>query len=145
MVPDGSTMWSSLILFSVAFVAAELALVFTNAVLPSLGDRREVGEISGNGVALGYAGGILSLFIMLFFFFDEGGKTFVIGLEPGFGLLDPEAREGTRAVGPLIAIWWGSGRIPDGRGGLVDTAPSPRDRTRARRPTAAGKKKRART
>ena len=106
MVPDGSTMWSSLILFSVAFVAAELALVFTNAVLPSLGDRREVGEISGNGVALGYAGGILSLFIMLFFFFDEGGKTFVIGLEPGFGLLDPEAREGTRAVGPLIAIWF---------------------------------------
>lgn len=106
MVPDGSTMWSSLILFSVAFVAAELALVFTNAVLPSLGDRREVGEISGNGVALGYAGGILSLFIMLFFFFDEGGKTFAIGLEPGFGLLDPEVREGTRAVGPLIAIWF---------------------------------------
>ena len=106
MVPDGSAMWSSLILFSVAFVAVELALVFTNAVLPSLGDRREVGEISGNGVALGYAGGILSLFIMLFFFFDEGGKTFAIGLEPGFGLLDPEVREGTRAVGPLIAIWF---------------------------------------
>ena len=106
MVPDGSAMWSSLILFSVAFVAVELALVFTNAVLPSLGNRREVGEISGNGVAFGYAGGILSLFIMLFFFFDEGGKTFVIGLEPGFGLLDPEAREGTRAVGPLIAIWF---------------------------------------
>ena len=106
MVPDGSAMWSSLILFSVAFVAVELASVFTNAVLPSLGDRREVGEISGNGVALGYAGGILSLFIMLFFFFDEGGKTFAIGLEPGFGLLDPEVREGTRAVGPLIAVWF---------------------------------------
>ena len=106
MVPDGSAMWSSLILFSVAFVAVELALVFTNAVLPSLGNRREVGEISGNGVAFGYAGGILSLFIMLFFFFDEGGKTFAIGLEPGFGLLDPEVREGTRAVGPLIAIWF---------------------------------------
>ena len=106
MVPDGSAMWSSLILFSVAFVAVELALVFTNAVLPSLGNRREVGEISGNGVAFGYAGGILSLFIMLLLFFDEGGKTLVIGLEPGFGLLDPEAREGTRAVGPLIAIWF---------------------------------------
>ncbi|HAJ85003.1 MAG TPA: MFS transporter, partial [Rhodobacteraceae bacterium] len=88
------------------FVAAELALVFTNAVLPSLGSRREVGEISGSGAALGYAGGILSLFIMLFFFFDEGGKTFMIGLDPGFGFLDPEAREGTRAVGPLIAIWF---------------------------------------
>jgi UMF1 family MFS transporter len=106
MVPDGSAMWFSLVLFSVAFVAAELALVFTNAVLPSLGDRREVGKISGNGAALGYTGGILSLLIMLFFFFDEGGKTFLIGLDPGFGLLDPEAREGTRAVGPLIAIWF---------------------------------------
>ena len=105
MVPDGSAIWSSLIIFSVAFVAAELALVFTNAVLPSLGGQREVGKISGNGAALGYTGGILSLFIMLFFFFDYGGKTF-IGLDPGFGLLDPEKREGTRAVGPLIAIWF---------------------------------------
>ena len=105
MVPDGSTIWSSLIIFSIAFIAAELALVFTNAVLPSLGGQNDVGKISGNGAALGYTGGILSLFIMLFFFFDDGGKTF-IGLEPGFGLLDPDKREGTRAVGPLISIWF---------------------------------------
>ena len=105
MVPDGSTIWSSLIIFSIAFIAAELALVFTNAVLPSLGGQDDVGKISGNGAALGYTGGILSLFIMLFFFFDDGGKTF-IGLEPGFGLLDPDKREGTRAVGPLISIWF---------------------------------------
>ena len=105
MVPDGSAMWSSLIIFSIAFVAAEFAAVFTNAILPSLGPRQEVGKISGNGMALGYIGGILSLFIMLFFFFDDGGKTF-IGLEPGFGFLDPDAREGTRAVGPLISIWF---------------------------------------
>jgi UMF1 family MFS transporter len=65
-----------------------------------------VGQISANGVAVGNLGGILSLFIMLFFFFDEGGKTFLIGLEPGLGLLDPEFREGTRAVGPLISIWF---------------------------------------
>ena len=106
MVPDGSNMWSSLILFSIAFVAAELALVFTNAILPTLGGRNMVGQISANGVAVGNLGGILSLFIMLFFFFDEGGKTFLIGLEPGLGLLDPEFREGTRAVGPLISIWF---------------------------------------
>jgi len=105
MVPDGSAMWSSLIIFSIAFVAAEFSAVFTNAILPSLGPRQEVGKISGNGMALGYIGGILSLFIMLFFFFDDGGKTF-IGLAPGFGFLDPDAREGTRAVGPLISIWF---------------------------------------
>ena len=112
MVPDGSAMWSSLFIFSIAFIAAELALVFTNAILPSLGDRQDVGKISGNGAALGYAGGLLSLFIMLFFFFDEGGKTFGLGLEPGFGWLDAQSREGTRAVGPLIAIWFAIFMLP---------------------------------
>ena len=112
MVPDGSAMWSSLFFFSIAFIAAELALVFTNAILPSLGDRQDVGKISGNGAALGYAGGLLSLFIMLFFFFDEGGKTFGLGLEPGFGWLDAQSREGTRAVGPLIAIWFAIFMLP---------------------------------
>ena len=129
MVPDGSAMWSSLVFFSIAFIAAELALVFTNAILPSLGDRQDVGKISGNGAALGYAGGLLSLFIMLFFFFDEGGKTFGLGLEPGFGWLDAQSREGTRAVGPLIAIWFAifmqpfflwvrEGKTPNHLGGL---------------------------
>jgi UMF1 family MFS transporter len=112
MVPDGSAMWSSLFIFSIAFIAAELALVFTNAILPSLGDRQDVGKISGNGAALGYAGGLLSLFIMLFFFFDEGGNTFGLGLEPGFGWLDAQSREGTRAVGPLIAIWFAIFMLP---------------------------------
>ena len=112
MVPDGSAMWSSLFFFYIAFIAAELALVFTNAILPSLGDKQNVGKISGNGAALGYAGGLLSLFIMLFFFFDEGGKTFGLGLEPGFGWLDAQSREGTRAVGPLIAIWFAIFMLP---------------------------------
>ena len=131
MVPDGSAMWSSLIIFSIAFVAAEFAAVFTNAILPSLGPRQEVGKISGNGIALGYIGGILSLFIMLFFFFDDGGKTF-IGLKPGFGLLDPDAREGTRAVGPLISIWFivfmvpffmwvKEGKAPNRQGGFTQS------------------------
>ena len=131
MVPDGSAMWSSLIIFSIAFVAAEFAAVFTNAILPSLGPRQEVGKISGNGMALGYIGGILSLFIMLFFFFDDGGKTF-IGLKPGFGLLDTDAREGTRAVGPLISIWFivfmvpffmwvKEGKAPNRQGGFTQS------------------------
>jgi len=105
MVPDGSAMWFSLIIFSVAFIAAEFAAVFTNAILPSLGTREEIGKISGNGMAFGYIGGIISLFLMLCFFFDDGGKTF-IGLSPGFGVFDPDQREGTRAVGPLISLWF---------------------------------------
>ena len=49
--------------------------VFTSGkvITAHLGDCR-LGKISGNGMALGYIGGILSLFIMLFFFFDDGGK-----------------------------------------------------------------------
>ena len=56
MVPDGSAMWFSLIIFSIAFIAAEFAAVFTNAILPSLGSREEIGKISGNGMAFGYVG-----------------------------------------------------------------------------------------
>ena len=111
MVPDGSAMWFSLIVFSIAFIAAEFAAVFTNAILPSLGSREEIGKISGNGMAFGYVGGIISLFIMLFFFFDDGGKTF-IGLDPGFGIFDSSQREGTRAVGPLISLWFVIFMIP---------------------------------
>jgi MFS transporter, UMF1 family len=39
-----------------------------------------------------------------------GGKT-LIGIAPLFGL-DPETREGTRAVGPLTAIWYAVFMIP---------------------------------
>ncbi|MGB0798475.1 MAG: MFS transporter, partial [Planktomarina sp.] len=52
-----------------------------------------------------------------------------IGLTPAFGLLDPEMREGTRAVGPLIAVWFAvfmvpyfmwvrEGKTPNRRGGF---------------------------
>ncbi|MGV6840106.1 MAG: MFS transporter [Planktomarina sp.] len=105
MVPDGSAMIWCLIVFSIAFIAAELALVFTNAILPSLGSPNDIGRISGSGAALGYAGGLIALIIMLLFFFDDGGKT-LIGLDPGLGLLDAETREGTRIVGPVIALWY---------------------------------------
>ena len=51
--------------------------------------------------AFGYLGGLLALVIMLLFF-AEGADTglTLLGTPPLFGL-DPEAREGTRFVGPL--------------------------------------------
>lgn len=111
MVPDGSQIYFALAMFCIGFVAAEYALIFTNAMLPSLGPEDEVGKISGAGAALGYAGGVVSLFIMLLLFAEnETGKT-LIGLSPLFGL-DPEAREGTRFVGPFSAIWFVIFMIP---------------------------------
>lgn len=113
MYPDGSTIMSSLIWFSVGFIAAEFALIFTNAILPSLGDDKEIGKVSGNGAALGYWGGLLALFMMLLFVAEEeSGTTMILGLDPLFGLLDGSAREGTRAVGPFIAIWFVLFMIP---------------------------------
>lgn len=111
MVPDGSAIWFCLIAFSIAFIAAEYALIFTNAILPSLGDKEEIGRISGDGAALGYWGGVVSLAIMLVFFFElSEGKT-LLGNPPPFGL-DGEMREGTRIVGPFIAVWFAVFMIP---------------------------------
>ncbi|MEL6570203.1 MAG: MFS transporter [Pseudomonadota bacterium] len=106
MTPDSSSLMLFLVIFYIAFIAAESALNFINAYLPSLGTEDEVGKISGSGAAFGYAGGLVSLILMLIFLAEDAntGKT-LIGLDPLFGL-DASAREGTRAVGPLIAIWY---------------------------------------
>ncbi len=106
-VPDADTATIMLILvaFAIGMVGLEYGIVFTNAILPSLGKREELGRISGTGWSLGYIGGLASLVVMLLFLAEnEAGVTF-IGIEPIFGL-DPDAREGTRAVGPLSALWY---------------------------------------
>jgi len=111
MLPDASALWFCLFGFFIAMIAAEIMLTFTNAILPSLGDEKEVGRISANGAAFGYWGGLLALAMMLLFFFEfSEGKT-VLGLAPPFGL-DGTAREGTRFVGPFIAIWFVVFMIP---------------------------------
>lgn len=104
-LPDASTLILMLIAFNVAFIAAEYGLIFTNAILPSLGTQEEIGRISGNGASLGYWGGFASFIIMFLLMIEgDGGKT-LIGLDPILGL-DPQMREGTRSVGPVIAIWF---------------------------------------
>ena len=111
MVPDGSNIWIALIAFGIGMIAAEYALIFINAMLPSLGPDTEIGKLSGSGFALGYAGGVVALFIMLLLLAEgENGKT-LIGLDPLFGL-DASAREGTRSVGPFTAIWYAIFMIP---------------------------------
>lgn len=109
--PAGSNMWLMLMSFGLGFIGAEYALIFINAQLPSLGTKEEVGKISGSGFAFGYLGGVISLLILLLFFAEQqNGKT-LIGLDPLFGL-DPEQREGTRAVGPITALWFAVFMIP---------------------------------
>lgn len=111
LTPDGSFLVGALIAFGVGLIGAEFTTVFTNSLLPELGSKEEIGRISGSGFAWGYAGGVTALFLMLLLFVEQDGGQTLIGLEPLFGF-DAEAREGTRFVGPFMAIWYVIFMIP---------------------------------
>jgi UMF1 family MFS transporter len=78
---------------------------------PSLAPAARIGRISGTGAALGYWGGVLSLALMLLLLAENEAGTTLLGNPPAFGL-DPASREGTRSVGPVIAIWFVAFIIP---------------------------------
>ncbi|MDS9466929.1 MFS transporter [Paracoccus sp. MBLB3053] len=92
--------------FGLGLIGLEFATIFTNALLPGLASKEEIGRISGSGFAFGYLGGVIALFLMLALLAENAqtGRT-IIGIGPILGL-DPELREGTRAVGPFTAIWY---------------------------------------
>jgi UMF1 family MFS transporter len=92
--------------FLLAFVGSEFGQIFTNAMLPDLGPRNEIGRISGSGWAMGYLGGLTSLLITLALLVPApGSERTLIGLAPVFGF-DVSAGEPARATGPLAAIWY---------------------------------------
>lgn len=111
-VPGDFNLYLILFSFAIGMIGMEFATIFTNSMLPDLGPKDQIGRISGNGWAFGYAGGLVALVIMLLLLAEsaETGKTF-IGLDPILGL-DAATREGTRAVGPLTAIWYAVFMIP---------------------------------
>ncbi|MDF1872740.1 MFS transporter [Vannielia sp.] len=111
-IPGAGNLMTIFLFFAIGLIGMEFATIFTNSMLPDLGSREEMGAISGNGWAFGYVGGLLALVIMLVFLAEspETGKT-VAGFDPIFGL-DPATREGTRAVGPLAAIWYAVFMVP---------------------------------
>lgn len=111
MTPDAAMMIPVLVIFWIGFVASESAMNVNNAMLPSLGDDRAVGRISGSGAALGYWGGVLALIVTLLFLAENADGVTLLGNPPMFGL-NPEEREGTRAVGPFIALWYAVFIIP---------------------------------
>ena len=103
--PDDFNLVLVLLFFAIGLIGMEFATIFTNSMLPDLGTREEIGRLSGNGWAFGYVGGLLALVIMLVFFAENAEGVTFVGLSPPFGL-DAAAREGTRFVGPLTAIWF---------------------------------------
>ena len=92
--------------FAVATIGAEFAIVFNNAMMPSLVPPDKIGQLSGTGWAMGYIGGILSLILVLGFLAasPESGHT-LFGFTPLFGL-DPVSHQGDRIAGPLTALWF---------------------------------------
>ena len=91
--------------FAVATIAAEVAAVFNNAMMARLVGPAALGRLSGIGWAVGYAGGLASLLLVLGFMTasPETGTT-LLGGQPIFGF-DPKTHAGDRASGPLSAIW----------------------------------------
>jgi MFS transporter, UMF1 family len=100
-----------LIFFGLGLIGVEFTTIFTNALLPALGSRDEIGKISGNGWAWGYVGGIIALVIMLLLFAENASGVTLLGIPPLFGF-NPEMREGTRFVGPFVALWFVISMIP---------------------------------
>ncbi|MEQ8368702.1 MAG: MFS transporter [Roseicyclus sp.] len=111
-VPGDFNLVFILMMFAVGLIGMEFATIFTNSLLPTLGRRADLGRISGSGWAFGYLGGFVALVAMLLLFAEDPdtGKT-LIGIDPVLGL-DAGLREGTRAVGPLTAIWFAAFMIP---------------------------------
>ena len=95
-----------LIAFAVATIGVEFAIVFNNAMMPTLVPPARIGRLSGTGWAVGYIGGILSLVLVLGFLAANPatGRT-LFGLTPLFGL-DPATHQGDRITGPLTGAWF---------------------------------------
>lgn len=109
--PTGGNLYWVLIFFGLGFIGAEYALIFVNSQLPGLGNKEEIGRISGSGFAFGYAGGVVALLIAMLFLVEQGNGKTVAGMDPLFGLNAAE-REGTRSTGPFSAIWFVVFMIP---------------------------------
>lgn len=104
--PGISPLWPVLVAYALGFLGSEFTTLFTNAMLPDLGPRREIGRISGSGWALGYVGGLVSLTLVLTLLAPAPGSPHtMLGIAPILGL-DPSLGEPARATGPLSAIWY---------------------------------------
>ncbi|MFV0384214.1 MFS transporter [Paracoccus sp. (in: a-proteobacteria)] len=111
LVPWQPPLVTAITLFGIGLVAVEFATIFTNAMLPGLAPREEIGRLSGSGFAFGYLGGLVALAIMIALFAETPDGRTLAGLDPLFGL-DAASREGTRFVGPFTAIWYVLFMIP---------------------------------
>lgn len=111
LTPDQPPLVQAVVLFGIGLIGVEFATIFTNAMLPGLAPRADIGRISGSGYAFGYLGGVVALAVMLLLFAETPTGRTLMGIPPLLGL-DPAAREGTRFVGPFTALWYAVFMLP---------------------------------
>ncbi len=81
----------------VATIGVEFAIVFNNAMLPSLVGEARIGLLSGFGWGLGYVGGLACLAVSLVAFVQP---------DPALFGLDRDAAEHVRVTAFLVAAWY---------------------------------------
>jgi len=91
--------------WALANVAFEFSVVFHNSLLPAVASQRRIAGLSGLGLALGNAAGIVLLLFMLIAFALPGQVPWsFIPAHPLFGV-DQAAHEPERLAGPVGAVW----------------------------------------
>ncbi|MEM6490475.1 MAG: MFS transporter [Pseudomonadota bacterium] len=101
--PDQSWIAYALIAFGLANIGFEFAIVFYNAMLPSVAPPGWIGRVSGWAWGFGYFGGVVSLAVCLFVFLQPD--------PPPFGL-DPDMAEHVRVTSVVAAVWMAVFAIP---------------------------------
>ena len=94
--PGPAHITETLLLVVAATIAAELAIVFYNAMLPGLTAPDKLGRLSGWGWAMGYLGGIVALALVL--------VALVLPEHPWFSI-GKNGSANIRATALLVALW----------------------------------------
>lgn len=101
--PSSRSVYPGLLLLGISTVGFELAVVLYNAMLPELSSSTHIGRWSGWGWALGYAGGLVSLIIVLVVFVK--GQEF-------WPILNTESYQHVRIAFPFVGLWFLAFSLP---------------------------------
>ena len=93
----------ALLCFAVANIAFETGIVFYNAFLPDVAPSYRIGRVSGYGWALGYAGGLICMFLAMVGLVDAEIPWFGFSRDGGGHI---------RATNLLVAVWFAVFSIP---------------------------------
>ena len=100
--PGSDSILLGMLLAGVATVTSEFAVVFYNAMLPTLTTHDRIGRWSGWAWGLGYVGGIFSLVIALYGFVQQ----------PAFFDLPRDEAQHVRATFVLVGCWYALFALP---------------------------------